>query len=309
MKKLFGDRQQKNNIGGDGKTFTQPESDTLGLVPVLKVLPDMLITTHGKYVQMYEFPPVAAEADSDQIFQIQRRYANVLASLPPRSKFQLTVIPEPIDPTPDLEHFFKIQQFWSSESAAQQTDTAHLNHENIEESARSFMALITNWYTSVNPITWRMIITVSYMPPYQKKGGLFGLGRSDDARVDDLVNNSGTAREYFAQHGGILLQSFQNQGIELISLDGPAMAQAVWRVLHPTTTGSQERSAASALQNVLDKDANQPSSYSVPDLSEFSPTLPMDYVAEVLAPDNVREDPNQIYVDGIYLKGYSVYDY
>ena len=309
MKKLFGGGQQENRTGRDGKKFTQPESDTLGLVPILKVLPDMLITTHGKYVRMYEFPPVAAEADGDQIFQIQRRYANVLASLPPRSKFQLTVIPEPIDPTPDLEHFFKIQQFWSSEKASQQPDTAHLNHEIIEESARSFMALITNWYSSVNPITWRMLITLSYMPPYQKRSGLFGIGRGDGARVDDLVNNSGAAREFFAQHGGVLLQSFQNQGIDLISLDGPAMAQAVWRVLHPTTTGSQERSAASALQHVLDKGANQPSSYSVPDLSEFSPTLPMDHVAEVLAPDNVREDPNQIYVDGIYLKGYSVYDY
>ncbi|MGB2956462.1 MAG: hypothetical protein WBB64_10920, partial [Anaerolineales bacterium] len=82
MKKLFGGRQQENNINSYGKNFSQPESDTLSLVPVLKVLPDMLITTHGKYVKMYEFPPVAAEADSDQIFQIQRRYANVLASLP-----------------------------------------------------------------------------------------------------------------------------------------------------------------------------------------------------------------------------------
>ncbi len=35
----------------------------------------------------------------------------------------------------------------------------------------------------------------------------------------------------------------------------------------------------------------------------------MNQVAEILAPDNVREDPNLIYVDGIYLKGYSVYDY
>lgn len=83
MKRLFGDRQQKNSKPGDGNKFTQPESDTLGLVPVLKVLPDILITTHGKYVKMYEFPPVAAEADGEQIGQIQRHYANVLASLPP----------------------------------------------------------------------------------------------------------------------------------------------------------------------------------------------------------------------------------
>jgi len=103
----------------------------------------MLITIHGKYVKMYEFSPVAAEADSDQIFQIQRRYANVLAGLPPRSKFQLTVIPEPIDPTPVQEHFFMIQQLWPSEKASQQTDTAHLHNEVIEESARSFMALIS----------------------------------------------------------------------------------------------------------------------------------------------------------------------
>lgn len=66
-----------------------------------------------------------------------------------------------------------MQQFWSSESASLADDTHHLNPESIEESARSFMALITNWYTSVNPITWRMLITLSYMPPYQKRSGLF----------------------------------------------------------------------------------------------------------------------------------------
>ena len=133
MKKLFGGKQKENINASEGKQFSQPESDTLGLVPVLEVLPDMLITTHGKYVKMYEFPAVPAEADGQQIDQIQTRYANVLASLPPRSKFQLTIIPEPIDPTPDLEHFFDIQQFWSSESATLAEGTAHLNHETIEE--------------------------------------------------------------------------------------------------------------------------------------------------------------------------------
>jgi hypothetical protein len=309
MKKLFGDKQQENIKASERKQFTQPESDTLGLVPVLEVLPDMLITTHGKYVKMYEFPAVPAEADGQQIDQIQTRYANVLASLPPRSKFQLTIIPEPIDPTPDLEHFFDIQQFWSSESATLAEGTAHLNHETIEESARSFMALITNWYTNVNPITWRMLITLSYMPPYTKKSGLFNLGGGDEARVNDLINNAGTAREYFDQQGGLLLQAFENQGLELIPLDGPEMAQAVWRVLHPTTTGSQERSASAALQNVIDKTGSQNRSYSVPESAEFSESRPMYQVAEILAPDNVREDPNLIYVDGIYLKGYSVYDY
>ena len=309
MKRLFGDKQQKNIKASEGKQFTQPESDTLGLVPVLEVLPDMLITTHGKYVKMYEFPAVPAEADGQQIDQIQHRYANVLASLPPRSKFQLTIIPEPIDPTPDLEHFFDIQQFWSSESASLAEGTEHLNKESIEESARSFMALITNWYTNVNPITWRMLITLSYMPPYQKRSGLFNLGGGDEARVNDLVNNAGVAREYFDQQGGLLLQAFENQGLELIPLDGPMMAQAVWRVLHPTTTGSQERSASAALQNVLDKKGSQKRSYSVPEAAEFSESRPMNQVAEILAPDNVREDPNLIYVDGIYLKGYSVYDY
>ena len=282
----------------------------MGLVPILRVLPDMLITTHGKYVKMYEFPPVPAEAEGEQIAAIQTRYAHVLASLPPRSKFQLSIIPEPIDPTPDLEHFFKIQQFWSSDSPALSAETGNLHKDNIEESARSFMALITNWYTNVNPITWRMLITLSYMPPYQKRSGLFNLGGGgDQARIDELVNNAGTAREYFSQQGGLLLQAFENQGLVLIGLDGPAMAQAVWRVLHPTTTGSKERSAAAALQNVLARNTAADTAYSVPPASAFSPSLPAEQITDTLAPDNVREDPNMIYVDGIYLKGYSVYDY
>jgi hypothetical protein len=309
MNRLFGGRRQENDNDPKGNQFSQPESDTLGLVPVLEVLPDMLITTHGKYVKMYEFPAVPAEADGQQIDQIQHRYANVLASLPPRSKFQLTIIPEPIDPTPDLEHFFDIQQFWSSEAASMVEGTEHLKKESIEESARSFMALITNWYTNVNPITWRMLITLSYMPPYQKKSGLFNIGGGEEARVNELVNNAGVAREYFDQQGGLLLQAFENQGLELIPLDGPMMAQAVWRVLHPTTTGSQERSASAALQNVIDRTVSHERTYSVPDSAEFSESRPMNQVAEILAPDNVREDPNLIYVDGIYLKGYSVYDY
>ena len=308
-KRLFGDKQQKNNSARDGKKFSAPESDTLGLVPILKVLPDMLITTHGKFVRMFEFPSVPAEAGGEQTISIQRRYANALASLPPGSKFQLTIIPSPIDPTPDLEHFFKFQQFWSSETGANQRDIANLSSTAIEEAARSFMALITNWYSSVNPITWRMIITLSYMPSFQGRKGLFSIGGSNGAYDNALEGHAGSAREYFSQHGGILLQSFQNQGLELIPLDGPEMAQAVWRVLHPTTTGAQERSANSALQNVLDKREGQFSSYSAPGPEVFSPHFPPTQIIEELAPDNVREEPDLIYIDGIYLKGYSVYDY
>lgn len=309
MKKLFGDKKQENIRASEGRQFTQPESDTLGLVPILKVLPDMLITTHGKFVKMFEFPSVPAEAGGEQTGRIQRRYANVLASLPPQSKFQLTVIPSPIDPTPDLEHFFNFQQFWSSELRAHQRDIANLSRSAIEESARSFMALITNWYTSVNPITWRMIISLSYMPPFQSKKGLFSIGGSNGTILNSLEGHTGSARDYFSQRGGMLLQAFQNQGLELIPLDGPAMAQVVWRVLHPTTTGSQERSASTALQNVLDKRGCQLSSCSVPGPELFSPDFPPSKIIEELAPDNVREEPDLIYIDGVYLKGYSVYDY
>ena len=324
--------EQESTQAVEKKDFTQPQSDTLGLVPVVKILPDMLITSHNKFIKMYQFPPITAQAGGEEIDRIQKKYTRVLASLPPRSRFQITVIPEPLDPTPDLEHFFDLQQNWAKSGQqdlgdmdnldvfpgeqigaaappSSGSDISSLNTQQIEQSARSFMALITNWYSSVNPITWRMIITLSYMPIIPPKGGLFGFGSRNGQYVEELSNRASVAREYFDQHGGLLLQAFNNQGLELIPLDGPSMAQVVWRVLHPTTTGAQESSAAEALQKVLKKDAGSAGLRSVPDRSSLSPDATPDQIAEVLAPDNVREDTNDIYIDGVYLRGYSVYDY
>ncbi len=333
MKKLFGNRGDQENIQSpEQKDFSQPQADTLGLVPVVKILPDMLITSHKKFVKMYQFPPITAEAGGEGIDIIQKKYSRVLSSLPPQMKFQITVIPEPMDPTPDLEHFFQMQQNWAQISQKHRPDAADpdpfpgaqigarppsnpgsdinsLKADSIEHSARSYMALITNWYSSVNPITWRMIITLSYMPFLQPSGGLFGLGSRNGKFVEELTNRTQVAREFFEQQGGLLLQAFQNQGLELIPLDGPGMAQVVWRVLHPTTTGAPDSTAAEALQKVLSKQDDHPNRRSVPDRKWLSPEASPAEIAEVLAPDNVREDPNAIYIDGVYLKGYSVYDY
>jgi len=308
MRTLFGSNQQDHKRGSStGGGFSQPQADTLGLVPVLKVLPDMLITKHGKFVKMFECPPITAEAGGEQIDRAQQRYANVLASLPPGTKFQLSVIPEPVDPAPDLDHFYRLRQKWTGDPDSLPEDTVHLRAERIEEATRSFMALVTNWYTSTNPVTWRMIITLSYMPPFQNRGGLFNLGGSNGVSVDKLANRTEDARSYFNQRGGILLQAFQNQGLRLRPLDGPEMAHVVRRVMHPTTTGAKDQHPRSALQQVLEGRSG-PSSEGGGE-TDFSPHLPPEAIAEMLAPDNVREDPNQLYIDGIYLRGYSVYDY
>ena len=108
--------EQENTQSVEKKDFTQPQSDTLGLVPIVKILPDMLITSHNKFIKMYQFPPITAQAGGEEIDRIQKKYTRVLASLPPRSRFQITVIPEPMDPTPDFEHFFEIQQAWAKSS-------------------------------------------------------------------------------------------------------------------------------------------------------------------------------------------------
>ncbi len=331
MKKRFGRNMGPNQSYNATKTsFGLPQSDTLGLVPITKILPDMLITAQNKFIKMYQFPPVTAQAGGEEVEGIQIKYARVLASLPPRTRFQITVIPEPRDPTPDLEHFFGFQQDWAGNQQAvdrpeskvcpgahlsdkpplhRDSDLNNLNIQNIEQAARSYMALITNWYSSVNPITWRLIITLSFMPPLPPQGGLLPFGSRNGRQTEQLTRRAGAAREYFQQQGGMLLQAFENQGLQLLPLDGPAMAQVVWRVLHPTTTGAQDSSAAEALQKVLDQRSEIRGRRSVPARSHLSPTASPDEIAEALAPDNVREEPDALYIDGVYLKGYSVYDY
>lgn len=319
MKKLFGRNPDKHNTRPEErKSFGLPQSDTLGLVPITKILPDMLITAQNKFIQMYQFPPITAQAGGEEIERVQKKYAQVLASLPPRARFQITVIPEPMDPTPDLEHFFRFQQQWAEtgkkdlgdiEFQTTGSDTRNLNAQNIEQAARSYMALLTNWYSTVNPITWRMIITLSFMPPLHSQGGLFRFGTHNGRHMEELTRRAGAAREYFQQQGGLLLQAFENQGLKLLPLDGPAMAQVVWRVLHPTTTGAQDSSAAEALQKVLNRQPGRMGRRSEPDRSQLSPSASPAEIAEALAPDNVREEPDAIYIDGVYLKGYSVYDY
>jgi conjugal transfer ATP-binding protein TraC len=307
MNRVFSRNQQGGRAQRAG-SFEAPSGDTAGLVPVSRVLPDMVVTKSGAFVKMYELPPVPPDMERESSGAFQQKFANILASLPPRIKFQLTVIPAPIDPSPDLEHFYQLQQYWSSQPESDQFNTGYLNNAGLEHATRSYMALITNWFGSLTPISSRMILSISYVPLMQQNRGFFGLGRTGGSNRSALETYAGKAREHFADQGGLLQQAFINQGLNLVPLSGPEMAQVVWRVLHPTTAGAHETSADAALQNVLEKGRGG-KAYSYPDHRAFSPDLAPDRVIDALAPDNVREEPELLYIDGVYLRGYSIIDY
>ena len=307
MNRVFSRNQQKGKAQ-KGSSFETPSGDTLVLVPVSRVLSDMVVTKTGAYVKMFELPPIPPDMERDSSGAFQQKFANILASLPPRIKFQLTVLPAPVDPSPDLEHFYKLQQHWSSQPESDRFGAGYLNNAGLEHAARSYMALITNWFGSITPISSRMIISISYVPFIQQSRGLFGLGRTSGTNGSALEMHAGKAREHFAEQGGLLQQAFINQGLDLIPLSGPEMAQAVWRVLHPTTAGAHETSAEAALQNILEQGKGG-QAYSYPDYQAFSPDLDPVQVIETLAPDNLREEPELLYIDGVYLRGYSIIDY
>jgi len=308
MNRVFSKNQQRGGRAQRESSFEAPSGDTLGLVPISRVLPDMVITKSGAFVRMFELPPILPDMEKESSGAFQQKFANILASLPPRVKFQLTVIPAPVDPSPDLEHFYQMQQYWASQPESDHFGTGYLNSEGIEHAARSYMALITNWFGSITPISSRMILSISYVPFIQQSRGFFGLGRTSGANGSALEMHAGKAREHFAEKGGLLQQAFINQGLELIPLSGPEMAQAVWRVLHPTTAGAHETSAETALNNILEQGRGG-QAYSYPDQQSFSPDIAPAQVIETLAPDNVREEPELLYIDGVYMKGYSIIDY
>jgi len=308
MNRVFSKSHQQKGRAQGTSSFEAPSGDTLGLVPISRVLPDMVITKNGAFVRMFELPPIPTNMERENSGAFQQKFVNILGSLPPRIKFQLTVIPAPIDPSPDLEHFYQLQQYWAGQPESDRFGAGYLNNESIEHAARSYMALITNWFGSITPISSRMIVSISYVPLLQQSRGLFGLGRTSGSNGSALEMHTGKAREHIAKQGGLLQQAFINQGLELIPLSGPEMAQAVWRVLHPTTAGAHETSAETALHNILEQGQGG-KAYSYPDHQAFSPDLAPAQVIETLAPDNVREEPELLYIDGVYMRGYSIIDY
>ena len=304
-------RSAEGNEISQQAQLVQPQSDTLDLVPVAWIERDLVITARGKFVYAFEFSAVSVGAGGAHLGQIQERYARGLATLPPGTKYQLTIIPEPVDSKPDLTYFLEKSDHWAKADALQQQNThdINLNAAALEKAARDFMSLITLVYDSVRPITWRMILTITYTPPFHTQSGFFQLMSKGNGSlsVDSPREKLPAARDFLDQQGRLIYQAFSSQGLELRQLSGPGIAQAVWRVLHPEATGAIDSSARAALDALIQN--RQPPRKTAPDLSLLAEGSEPERIADRLAPDNVGEKPDMLFVDGVYLRGFCVYDF
>ena len=85
----------------------QPTADTVDLVSVIAIDDPFLITKEGAFVLMFEIPEIDMDIYGQTEAELCERYQMTLGTLPPGTKFQLTVFEEPFDPSDDIRYFTK----------------------------------------------------------------------------------------------------------------------------------------------------------------------------------------------------------
>jgi hypothetical protein len=294
----------------------QPQVDTLGLVPLLGMTPDMLITSDGKFVVMYEFPTLDLGAASEGYGDLMNRYYQAIGKFPPGFRFQVTVLTEPCSAEHDLGYFMEKSTGWSEQFMALEGDSPEnvvdpqtrqgFTAKALYEAGLHLTEMTALWFDYERPLTWRMIITLFYQAPFQTSKGIFGPSTAS-ARLDSLLSQANAARTYLEEKVGLLLAAFDTASISLRPLTAGEMCQVVWRGLHPAAAGDPRASAVDAARSMASRTPN--AHRRPPAVELFEPTMETEKLCSLLAPDVVAEQPEYLEVDGVYVAAYVVYDF
>ena len=142
-----------------------PTADTIELVNVAGVLPPFIITQNGSFVLLMEVPEIDMDITGQVQAELYYRYQMALAALPPHTKFQMTVIEEPIDAEADIRAFYSRAKEYSEEMDL--LDLESKEHKQVAalcNSATVMMAQTAEWFDRIRPTKRRTIITMSYLP-------------------------------------------------------------------------------------------------------------------------------------------------
>ena len=93
----------------------QPTADTADLVSVIAIDDPFLITREGAFLLMLEIPEIDMDIYGQTEAELSERYQMALGALPPGTKFQMTVLEEPFDPTDDVRYFSDRSSYFQNE--------------------------------------------------------------------------------------------------------------------------------------------------------------------------------------------------
>lgn len=286
-----------------------PQGDTAYLVPVVALTEDMLVTRDGAFIIMLEMPPLDIGFAGQDFSRWVERYQMALDGLPAGTAFQVTVLIEPHDPTPDLKYFLDCAKEWEDTSHKEGlTQRKQAQAAAFARAAQEMTASLASWFDETNPITWRTIFTLSHRPGLQgTKSLLFSRNGKGPDNLEGLLTKAPAARETLQQRLGVLTSAFTTAGIPLRLMDPGEMCQAVWRALRPAVTQASPLSAQEMVVEMAD--GREPFRKPPPPKEAFTPNLTADKLASLLAPDTVLERENWIEIDGVKVSGYVVYDF
>lgn len=322
-RKKVGEAPQGSNEPRSGKesprnekkqvTAEAPKADTVDLVPILAIVPPYLVTKDGAFVMMFEIPPLessATDKGSERAFW-SSRYGTALATLPPGTQFQMSVILEPCDPTSDLQYFLSRAEKWhllvgDPAKSEQERATAHA----LASASDHITAAIADWYDSARPVNMRTILTISWRPSFQAvKSALFGANsKTATVTLDQIKACLPQAEAALTEKASLLAAAFLGVSIPLRALSYGEMCQVVWRTLHPAASGAKSQSAIH-IAEVLAKGEREAGFGGPPPVDIFTPEMTPDQLAEALAPDTFVEGEDHFEVDGVYASGYVIHDF
>jgi len=286
-----------------------PQGDTAALVPIVALTEDMLLSRDGAFVIMLEMPPLDIGFAGQDFGRWAERYQMALDRLPAGTAFQMTVLPEPHDPTSDLKYFLDRAKEWedvSHQGGLPQRKQAQARA--LAHAAQEMTASLATWFDDTNPINWRTIFTLSHRPGLQgAKSLLFSRNGKDPNDLECLLMKAPVARETLQQRLGVFTSAFATAGIPLRLMDPGEMCQAVWRALHPATT---QVSPLSAQQTAIEIASGvEPFRKPPPPKEAFTPGLSTHRLTSLLAPDTVLEREKWIEIDGVKVSGYVIHDF
>jgi len=287
----------------------QPQADTSSLVPVAALTEDMLLTHDGAFVVMLEMPPFDTGFSGQDFNQWAERYESALERLPPGTSFQISVLLEPHDETPDLDYFIQSARRWGEAGSRKDADGRKRSQAAaLSDAAEHITASLASWFDDTQPIAWRSILTLHHRPGLQaNRAFLFSRDGHSSPDIEAMLAHAPAAREVLEQRLAVLTASFGAAGIPLRPLAPAEMCQVLWRALHPAATGV---SANSARDTALELAAGErPRARTPPPEDAFRPDLTPDRLADLLAPDTVLEQDSWIEIDGVKLTGYVVHDF
>lgn len=301
-------KTRKEEVPGTIDIPDTPPADPSSCVPIAAITEDMLITRHGTFLVMLEFPTIDMDAGGKDFAFWVKKHQTALEKIPPGITLQFSVQLEPRDPESDLHYFMDHARKWYTESHNEKfSQRQRAQAASISNAAQSMTSFIALWYDHYNPVTWRTICTLTWKTPFQPSNSSLPLLKKDGSQSDHYSHYMQEAKESLSRAVSIVATAFSEAGMSLRPLSPGEMCQVVWRGLHPAANNMpSEKASDMAVAIAQGRNHHKKSK---PDASEFWPGMPRDDIKNLLSPDTILERETHLEVDGVRAAGYVVRDF